>query len=64
MFSNMGVEKISKDRNLIIKFGDSNSDTQQIDTLIIDEGVAIVVECKTSETENKKQGLIGCGGRI
>ena len=53
LFSTAGFREISEDRNLVIKFGDAASDTQQVDVLAVDENVAVVVECKSATLDGK-----------
>lgn len=56
MFHQMGVKKLSSGRNLKVSYGKKAHETQQIDVLAIDDGVAFVIECKRSPSAGMTKG--------
>lgn len=56
MFHKMGVRKLSSGRNLKVSYGKEVHETQQIDVLAIDDGVAFVIECKKSLSSGMTKG--------
>lgn len=53
MFHRMGVELLSSGRNFEIQYGKQEHDTQQVDVLVVDQGVAFYVECKKASSKAK-----------
>lgn len=55
LFARMGFTDMNRDRHLEIPYEKNNPAlTQQIDVLAIDDETAIVVECKSAQTQDKK----------
>lgn len=49
LFYKMGFKKMSKDRNFLLKHGESNGCTQQVDVFCVDDECVLIVECKSKE---------------
>lgn len=52
LFYKMGFTTMNKGRKFVIQYGDSISESKQIDVLAMDEETCILVECKSSGSEN------------
>lgn len=52
LFYKMGFTIMNKGRKFVIQYGDSASESKQIDVLAMDEETCILVECKSSTSEN------------
>lgn len=58
LFSKMGFTHLNRDRNLRISYDSKRTGlVRQIDVLAIDEEVALVIECKTSDGTQKRVDL-------
>ncbi|MBQ3161199.1 MAG: DGQHR domain-containing protein [Oscillospiraceae bacterium] len=52
LFYQMGFKELNKDRNFKMEYDYHNPDfTQQIDVFAVDEEVALIVECKSAESQ-------------
>ena len=55
VFYSIGFEYISKDRHCEVLWGKEKSASHQIDVLVIDDEIAIFIECKRSDVEERNQ---------
>ena len=53
-FANLGFDHINDNANFKIKYASPGIEPQQIDVFVADSDVAIVIECKSAETFDKK----------
>lgn len=67
LLANLGFTTMNRDRHFIISYGDSNSQTQQIDVFAVDKETILFVECKSAlslTTSNFKNTIEAYGEKI
>lgn len=57
LFANLGFNKLNKDRNFVIPYSDDCKSDQQIDVIAIDDESIIIIECKATETLEKRKSF-------
>ncbi|WP_222717459.1 DGQHR domain-containing protein [Listeria portnoyi] len=56
-FCSLGFQQMNRDRNFKMPYSPDHLLTQQIDVFAADDETAIFIECKATETENKKSNF-------
>ncbi|WP_221643131.1 DGQHR domain-containing protein [Listeria booriae] len=56
-FCNLGFQQMNKDRFFKMPYSSDHTLTQQIDVFAADDETALFIECKATETENKKSNF-------
>jgi len=54
MCARLGFTSLSKDRLLRISYGKAENERKQVDVLAVDDEVALVIECKSSDAEQPR----------
>jgi DNA sulfur modification protein DndB len=54
-FAKLNFTSLNKDRTFTVRYGQGQSETQQVDVFAADDEVVLVIQCKSSETVRTAQ---------
>ncbi len=57
LFGGLSFKKLNRDRRLCLSYSEDGKSTQQIDVLAVDDESIIIVECKSTDTLEKKRSF-------